>query len=186
MPKLLLVVSFVAAIVATNCNSTKVASMPAPGVDIGDRFAADAPGAGKRNNGGGSFTPHFKVVRNGIARDSLVLEAPVTIRAELDGIAEGATLEFQSTPVFNVGDGMELEVFITTDGKRRSVYSRYYDAGRKSEDRAWIPVSIPLGPGASSAGGRLEFRVSGGPQGDLVADWLALSMVRVVPRQRRI
>ena len=182
---LLAVVGIAAILFETSCSSTRVASEPPPGIDLQDRLLSDTLGAAKRNEGGGSFTRHFKVVRNGVARDSVVLEAPVTIRAELGKAADGATLEFLSTPVFNIGDGMQLDVFVTRNGKRRGVYSRYYDAGRKLEDRAWIPVSIPLAPGDSAAGDYLEIRVGGGPQGDLVADWLALSMVRVVQKQRR-
>ena len=182
MPKLLVVVGLIAMILATGFMSAKIVSDPAPGIDLVDLFSADTLGGGKRNEGGGSFTPHFNVVRNGVARDSMVLEAPVTIHADLSQTADDAALEFLSTPVFNIGDGMQMDVFLTRGGQRRSVYSRYYDAGRRSEDRAWIPVSIPLGPGASRAGEQLEIRVGAGPRGDLVADWLALSMVRVVQK----
>ncbi len=172
------------AILEVGCAPAVVVGEAGPSIDLGGRFTADTVAGGKRSAGGGSFTPHFKVVRNGIARDAMVLEAPVTIRATLDGVSRGAVLECLSTPVFNIGDGMQMDVFLSEEGRQRAIFSRYYDAGRRMEDRAWIRLSIPLDLESSQAQAQLEIRVSGGPQGDLVADWLALSMVRVVQKQR--
>ncbi len=167
------------------CAPATVGGQSVPTLDLGDSFAADTVAGGKRTQGGGSFTPHFKVVRNGVAHDAMVLEAPVAIRAALGGIGPGATLECLSTPVFNIGDGMQMEVLLRDGARRRALFSRYYDAGRRLADRAWIPLTIPLGFESVSRDAQLEIRVSGGPQGDLVADWLALSMVRIVQSQRR-
>ncbi len=169
-----------AAAIETGCT---VGSAPLP--DLSDRFVADTIAGGNRTVGGGSFTRHFRVVRNGVAHDAMVLEAPVTIRLALAAPAPGAVLECTSTPVFNIGDGMQLDVLLGEGGRRRVIFSRYYDAGRRLEDRAWIPLSIPLELQASPGDAELEIRVSGGPQGDLVADWLALSMVRIVQNPRR-
>ena len=63
----------------------------------------------------------------------------------------------------------------------RMVYTRYFDAGRRAEDREWIPLSIPLDV-RDGSGTELIIRLSAGPQGDLVADWLALTSVRLTQR----
>ena len=81
---------------------------------------------------------------------------------------------------FNVGDGFRMDVLVGGPGQTRRVYSRYFDAGRKAEDRRWISLEVPLDL-TGSEGERVEVAVSGGPQGDLVADWLALAEVRVDP-----
>lgn len=144
-------------------------------VDVSGIFAAaTASGDGKKANGG-SFVRHFEVVRNGTKRDAMVLEAPVAIRADLKDAAPGSIFQCLSTPVFNIGDGMQLEVLVNEDGQWRLLYTRYYDAGRRLEDRAWIPLRLPVNLGPSARNVQLEIRVSGGPQGDLTADWLALT-----------
>ena len=166
------------------CKPATADGESAPFLDLGDSFAANIVPGGRRSEGGGSFTPHFKVARNGITRDAMILEAPVTIRTSLRVTGDDAKLECLSTPVFNIGDGMQLEMALTNHDRRRVIFSRYYDPGRKLEDRAWIPLSIPLGFDSASGETQLEIRVSGGPQGDLVADWLSLSMVRIVQESR--
>jgi hypothetical protein len=110
----------------------------------------------------------------------MVLVAPVVIQASLEGISGRAILEGQSSPVYNVGDGMQMDILLLAPGRERVIYRRYYDAGRRLEDRAWIPINIPLELEEWPRDSRLEIRVSGGPQGDLVADWLALSALRMV------
>jgi hypothetical protein len=183
--------SYLALVAMFLMTSVGCTSEPATGADPGtvldlrELFAADTVAGGTKTEGGGSFVAHFRVVRNGFARDAMVLEAPVSIRAPLAGAAPGAILECQSTPVFNVGDGMQMDMHLIDGVKRRVIYSRYYDAGRHLEDRAWIPLSIPLDLEGSSVAAQLEIRVSGGPQGDLVADWLALSDVRIIQGRAR-
>jgi hypothetical protein len=49
-------------------------------------------------------------------------------------------------------------------------------------DRSWIPISVPFGLGGGGDG-VLKIAISGGPQGDLVADWLALASPIIVRRQ---
>ncbi len=183
--------SYVALVAAFLLFSMGCTSEPVTGenpgtvLDLRELFSANTVAGGRKTEGGGSLMAHFRVVRNGSARDAMVLEAPVTICAPLARAAPGAILECQSTPVFNVGDGMQMDMFLIDGAQRRAIYSRYYDAGRRLEDRAWIPLSIPLGLEASSREAQLEIRVSGGPQGDLVADWLALSDVRIIQGQAR-
>jgi hypothetical protein len=164
---------------ACGCATTVVISRSAREADLTERFVRAAP-ADYRTEGEKQFVRHEKVVRNGLSRDAMVLVAPVAIRASLEGIAGGGVLEGQSTPVYNVGDGMRMDILLLARGRERMIYSRYYDAGRLLEDRAWIPIQIPLDLGEWPRDSQLEIRVSGGPQGDLVADWLALSGIRIV------
>jgi len=185
MHKLLTAGAVVVLILEAGCAPAVVDGEAAPTLEIGDRFVPEGVAGGRRTEGGGSFTTHFKVVRGGIAHDAMVLEAPVTIRAPLGPIGPGAALECLSAPVFNIGDGMQMDVSLIEDGRRRAVFGRYYDAGRRLEDRAWIPLRIALEVLSPSSDAQLEIRVSGGPQGDLVADWLALSRVRLVQSQGR-
>jgi hypothetical protein len=80
--------------------------------------------------------------------------------------------------VFNIGDGVQMNVFLRRSGIRILVGSRYFDPGRNAEDRSWIPVSIAL---EVNEGDLIEIEASAGPQGDLTADWLALNSVVVTP-----
>lgn len=145
-------------------------------VDLADRFSAP--------ENGDSLRRHVQVQRRGRREDATVLIAPVTVRAGLSGLSGKLTLSFLAAPVFNVGDGMQMDVFLVSAGIPRPVYSRYFDAGRKAEDRDWIPVAVSLDlPKAGEV--YLEIHVSGGPQGDLVADWLALAEARLA-RERAI
>jgi hypothetical protein len=143
--------------------------------DLAPHFEVVAAG------GGGSFDRHYMGARRGRRMDSMLLVAPVTIRAPLAGSARNLTLECVAAPVFNVGDGMRMDVLLMTESGERLVYTRYFDAGRRAEDRDWIPLSIPLDGPATSASD-LIIRLSAGPHGDLVADWLALASVRLTQR----
>jgi hypothetical protein len=89
-------------------------------------------------------------------------------------------LEGWATPVFNVGDGLQMDLFLRRAGARHLMGSRYFDAGRKIEDRDWIPIAFPLDLGQDD---QLEINVSAGPQGNLVADWLALSSLHLAQRK---
>jgi hypothetical protein len=163
------------------CGSTTGISQSPGGVDLTDRFIL-ITASDRKIEGEKRFVRHEQVVRNGLARDAMVLVAPVTVRASIDGISGAAILEGLSAPVYNVGDGMQMDMLLVGNGHERLIYSRYYDAGRRLEDRAWIPLAIPLDLNGWPGDSQLEIRVSGGPQGDLVADWLALSAMRIVPR----
>jgi hypothetical protein len=112
--------------------------------------------------------------------DSMLMIAPLTVRADMSGIAGSYVLECLATQVFNTGDGIQMDIYLAGPGGRRKIYSHYFDAGRRAEDRDWIPLSVPLmlGRGLDS---RLEIEASPGPQGDLSSDWLALSAIRLVP-----
>jgi hypothetical protein len=89
-------------------------------------------------------------------------------------------LEGWATPVFNVGDGLQMDLFLRQAGARHFIAGRYFDAGRKFEDRDWIPIAFPLDLGQDD---QLEIEVSAGPQGNLVADWLALSSFHLAQRK---
>lgn len=119
---------------------------------------------------------HRMVTRKGEQRDSVVLIAPAVVKASLDGAAAMRTLKFRAAPIFNTGDGIQLNVYLQRAGTKAMVCSRYFDAGRKAEDRDWILFDVPL---EIREGDQLDIEVSAGPQGDLEADWLALSDVRL-------
>jgi hypothetical protein len=125
---------------------------------------------------GGSMDAHVPVARRGKTLDCIVLRAPVTVRYK-PGLAP-LTLVCQVTPVFNVGDGVRLDVVRVEASSEQVVYSRYFDAGRRAQDRDWVPLSVPVGP-CRFRGCGLELRASAGPQGDLTADWLALADIRI-------
>jgi hypothetical protein len=139
-----------------------------------------APGARLKGSGTGTVDPHFPVVRKGRRRDAMLLIAPVTAKAQVVGIGGNCLLEAWCTQVFNTGDGIEMDIYLTVRGERRKIYSRYFDAGRRTEDRDWIPISVPLNLG-KERDSQIEIEASAGPQGDLTGDWLALSCVRLVP-----
>jgi hypothetical protein len=124
---------------------------------------------------------HFRqnqyVTRKGLRKKALVMIAPVCIHASLPGVSGKATLKGWAAPVFNIGDGLLMNLFLRRSGIRYQIGSRYFDAARKAEDRDWIFLEVPLEIGEN---GWLEIEISAGPQGDLVADWLALSELSLV------
>ena len=150
--------------------SKKVAD-PDLTIDLSGRFSAVDRGSSK------NFEKQKDVVRKGHRRESLVLIAPAVIRASLSGISGRTTLQYLAAPVFDVGDGFLMTVFLRRAGARHRIGDRYFDPGRKVEDRDWIPIAIPL---EVQQGDQLEIEASGGPQGDLTADWLALSDPKLV------
>ena len=121
------------------------------------------------------------VTRRGERREALVLIAPVTVRAELKGLSGDMILAGFATPVFNVGDGIRMEIFLLRDGMRLKVGERHFDAARRAEDRLWIPIEFALN---LTGDNDLEIEISAGPQGDLVADWLAFNSLRLLLRKR--
>jgi hypothetical protein len=124
------------------------------------------------------FYRHMQVVRRGDRRDSMILVAPVAVRASLHGISGQMILKGFATPLFNIGDGIQLNIFLKRDGGGlQLIGSRYFDAGRNGEDRNWIPIAISLNPDKND---QLEIEVSTGPQGDSTADWLALSSMCLI------
>jgi hypothetical protein len=121
-----------------------------------------------------SFRRDVPVERAGQERRSLVLIAPVAVAARLPAIAGVVTLTCITAPVFNIGDGFEFEVAIRRRGARDVVFRRYYDPAREVADRDWVPLSVAFR--ADGEGDlELEMQVSGGPQGDLITDWLAVA-----------
>lgn len=124
----------------------------------------------------------LRVTRKGQAKDALVLIAPSSMVASLQGISGPMVLEGSAAPVFNVGDGIQMNLFLKRAGTRHAIGSRYFDPGRKAEDRDWIPIAVPLDLIVKD---QLEIEISGGPQGDLVADWLALSSWHLVQRSNK-
>jgi hypothetical protein len=121
----------------------------------------------------------LQIVRHGLRKESLILVAPVSVRASLSGIAGKATLKGRATPVFNVGDGIQMSFFINRAATLHPVGTRYFDAGRNAEDRNWIPIEYALD---LREGDMIEIEISSGPQGDYTADWIALSSLDLVQR----
>jgi hypothetical protein len=121
------------------------------------------------------FPPRFlPVTRRGKRRDALVVIAPSTVKIALRGISGAVSLRGWIAPVFNVGDGVRLEVKLTDSRDPQTLHSRRVDPARSAADRDWIPLNLDL---SLDRGGvcDLEITVSAGPQGDLVGDWLALA-----------
>jgi len=106
------------------------------------------------------------------------LIAPVSVRAALDGFAGRCTLRLLAAPVFNIGDGVQMDVILEGAGIRKTVHQRYFDAAREAGDRKWIPIEIPLEL-PEGGGSFLLIRASGGPRADLTADWLALAVLYI-------
>jgi len=146
-------------------------------IDLSDQLERYPGDVEARNSTAGSFQRDATVTRKGKSLEALVMIAPIRLRAPLDGTMENICLEGLATPVFNIGDGFQLDFLLATDEKSRVIESRFFDPGRRREDREWIPFSVPL----NRRGGEewLEVRVSSGPQGDLVADWLAIAELRL-------
>jgi hypothetical protein len=155
-----------------------------------DCCASSAPpsGAGLRfgvsegDQPGESFRK-LTVTRKGRQEDAMVLIAPAAIHAPLERRRGPYLLKLLAAQVFNVGDGVQMEVVAVAAAERRLAGRRYFDAGRNASDRAWVPLEFPLEL-SGAEGEFLEIRVSGGPRGDLVADWLALASVGIEPGRR--
>ena len=151
-------------------SSRQVADAAGSEMDLTERFSLVSPAAPE------ALQKHLSVTRKGDSRDALVLVAPAVVRASLQGVAGRRILKFWAAPVFNVGDGVQMGVFLKRAGTRISIAGRYFDPARKSEDRNWIPFTIPL---EISGGDQLEIEASAGPQGEPTADWLAMSALRL-------
>ncbi len=177
-PNRLLAGLLVVMLSAAACGTTSGVRQTIDGYDLAERFnlVHNEP---PRAEGGVSFARHYEVTRNGVPRDAMLLVAPAEIRASLAGIKGQVILEGLAPPVFNIGDGIHMEIFLSDSHGCRKVFERSFDPGRRAQDRAWIPLEIPVElDGAASS--QMGIRVSAGIQGDLVADWLALSSMRVV------
>jgi hypothetical protein len=142
-------------------------------VRLEDRFAP--AGAEPPEN----FQKQKMVTRKGQTRESLILTAPAVIQASLRGVSGRRTLRLVAAPVYDVGDGVLMTVSLKRGDARVPVESRYFDPARKARDRDWISMTIPLDVQPED---KLEIEITGGPQGDLTADWLALGSVQVSPR----
>jgi len=167
------------------CRTTSIGEVRAQqaATYLANRFHVVAAGAARaETDTGGSLIQHMDVTRRGKRLDAMILVAPIIIRASLSGVVAPVLLEALATPVYNLGDGVQMDVYLIQDGERNLVFSRIFDAGRRAADRDWTPLSIPLE--IKAAGKReLEIRASAGPRGDLVADWLALGGMRFSQRQ---
>jgi hypothetical protein len=147
--------------------------------DLTERFSVVSP---RTDPEAREFYAHFPVTRKGNRKDSIVMIAPTAVHASLAGFSGPVELKGSATPVFNVGDGIRMDIFLRENGTNKLIYNRFFDAGRRAEDRDWIPLSVPLEL-RGSADNWLEIRISGGPQGDQTADWLALNAMSIVPRK---
>jgi hypothetical protein len=99
----------------------------------------------------------------------------------LAGISGPVSLRGWVAAVFNIGDGIQMEMKLMDSNRQLDLYSRRFDPARSSADRDWTPVDIDFNLEAGKTWD-LEMTVSAGPQGDLVADWLALADLHVQQR----
>jgi len=149
---------------ATGCSH---ASQPAP-INLLERFVPAMPAADRSH-----FLNPIVVDRGGVRKNAMVLVAPAAAKTSLEGIHGRMELHLLVVPVFNVGDGIQMEIRLLDDAQPVQVCSRYFDPGRRFEDRRWTPVTIPMDVHRKDA--QLEIRVSGGPEGNLTGDWLAFA-----------
>ncbi len=166
---------------AAACDPVAGARKTVTGCDLTERFNLIHNGL-PQSETAGSFVRHYDVIRNGVRRDAMVLVAPAEIRTSLAGIRGRVALEGLAAPVFNIGDGMQMDVLIADSQGRRKVFGCLFDPGRKAHDRAWIPLEIPMVLDGTPDSW-LDIRLSAGARGDLVADWLALSAMRIVKKE---
>ena len=136
-------------------------------LDLTDRFSAE-----ESSQTDAHFEQNTPVIRKGVRKKALIISAPISIHASLQGISGELVLRGWAAPVFNIGDGLEMKLFLCRDGNRYPLVVRAFDAARKAEDRAWVPIEILL---KLTGREQLEIEVAAGIQGDLTADWLALS-----------
>jgi hypothetical protein len=128
---------------------------------------------------GQALEKHRIVTRKGKGKDCILLVAPTAIRASLHGAEGKRLLEFLAAPVFDIGDGIQLNVYVERSGARMLAGSRYFDPARNAGDRDWKAVAVPL---QIQDGDQLQIEAAAGPQGDLTADWIGLNSIRLVPR----
>ncbi len=159
-------IAFAASLIFAGCSKPGDRESESAAVNLKERFVATTPVPRDMLS-----NRDLEVTRRGVRRKSLILIAPVSVRASLGGVKGKATLKGWAAPVFNVGDGIRMDVFIHRAETLHPIGARYFDAGREAEDRDWIPIEYDLD---LKEGDRIEIKVSGGPQGDLTADWLAL------------
>jgi hypothetical protein len=160
------------AIFGASCRGQAPPSSPAGAWDLGSSFAGavSAP----------SSVRDFPLVRAGERHAGVALIAPARLSVPV-GASRGA-FDFHclAAPVYNVGDGTKLEIYREGREGRRKLFERYFDAARRSEDRRWTTISVPLDVG--DAGVQIVLVVSGGARGDMVADWLAIAEPRLSRR----
>jgi hypothetical protein len=149
-------------------------------LDLSWGFSPVTPVDGR--SAGGSGFLRQPVTRKGRREEALVLVAPISVRATISGIAGAVNFEALAAPVFNVGDGIKLEIFLSDASGEKRVYEGHFDAGRRDSDRNWTALKIPFDLGAGGSW-QLEMRVSGGSRGDLASDWLALAKPRLRRRE---
>ncbi|MBM3789690.1 MAG: hypothetical protein FJW35_04975 [Acidobacteria bacterium] len=138
----------------------------------------------QRKSGDGEFHRGMRVARRGTVRPSLVLAAPAQIALQWKGAAGRLRVRCWAAPVFNIGDGCLLSVTWVGDDRTLSAFSRYFDAARNEADREWSRLDFLVEMGGRPDG-ELVFELTGGPEGDLTADWMAFADLTVVPAGER-
>lgn len=117
------------------------------------------------------------VDRAGSKKRAMVLVAPAAASAPLEGPVGRIRLQLEIVPVFNVGDGILMEIWLRDSEPPVRVCSRYFNPGRRFEDRRWTPVTVDMNVHRGDA--QLEIRVSAGPGGNLTGDWLAFADLHI-------
>jgi len=147
------------------------AGLPAP-ANLLERFVPVMQVAGR-----GSYQNPIVVDRAGSKKVAMVLVAPAAAKASLEGWRGPVELQLMVVPVFNVGDGIQMEIWLRDDELATRVYGRCFDPACRFEDRRWTPVVVAMDVHRKDA--QLEIRVTGGPVGNLTGDWLAFADARI-------
>jgi len=145
---------------------------PMPG-DLSEELASAASPPGSIRD--------FTMVRAGERRRGVALIAPVKLSVPVN--ETHGLFEFRcfAAAVYNVGDGVTLEILWEDSSGARRLIERRFDAARRREDRRWAEISVPL---KIEGRGHIVFAASAGASGDLVADWVTVAQPRVSPRDR--
>ncbi len=76
------------------------------------------------------------------------------------------------------GDGVVFEVYVEDDAGMHLLYSRYVDPKHHQQDRAWLPITVDLGPFQGQIV-RVILVVSSGPAADRRYDWAGWGTPRI-------
>jgi len=136
----LLFIAIGVSVIISGCAKTaEVQQRAAEGMDLIDRLAPITPVAPDMH-----VSRNSSVIRNGLQKDALILVAPVSVRASLRGSSGRLMLVGLATPMFNIGDGIQMDLYLSRTGERHFIGNRYFDSGRRAEDRKWIPIAFPV------------------------------------------
>lgn len=110
--------------------------------------------------------------RGGIRRQALVLIPGVVFEAPMKALGSAPKISLWVGMPFQMGDGAELIVeSISESGSSGEIVRLFLDPIHRRQDRQWQRLEIRV----PSETRLLRWRVSPGPAGDAVADWVGLA-----------